>query len=218
MDRRIATITLDRVIPAVFETSEVTASEVWLRRVELRRPGSYLVEAASGMGKSSLCSFIYGVRRDYHGTISIDGRDIRSFSGGELAELRRSHLAVVPQELRLFATLTAIENVMVKNRLTDRYDEATIRRMFDRLGIASRADTPVGRMSLGQQQRVAVIRALCQPFDFILLDEPVSHLDAASNTAVAALIGETARANDASVIITSIGNRLSLDTDTTIRL
>ena len=116
------------------------------------------------------------------------------------------------------ATLTAIENVMVKNRLTDRYDEATIRRMFDRLGIASRADTPVGRMSLGQQQRVAVIRALCQPFDFILLDEPVSHLDAASNAAVAALIGETARANDASVIITSIGNRLSLDTDTTIRL
>lgn len=218
MDRRIATITLDRVIPAVFETSEVTASEVWLRRVELRRPGSYLVEAASGMGKSSLCSFIYGVRRDYHGTISIDGRDIRSFSGGELAGLRRSHLAVVPQELRLFATLTAIENVMVKNRLTDRYDEATIRRMFDRLGIASRADTPVGRMSLGQQQRVAVIRALCQPFDFILLDEPVSHLDAASNAAVAALIGETARANDASVIITSIGNRLSLDTDTTIRL
>lgn len=218
MDRRIATITLVSVIPAVFETSEVTASEVWLRRVELRRPESYLVEAASGMGKSSLCSFIYGARSDYHGTISLDGRDIRSYSATELAELRRRHLAIVPQDLRLFAALTALENVMVKNRLTDRYDEATIRRMFERLGIATRIDTPVSRMSLGQQQRVAVIRALCQPFDFIMLDEPVSHLDAASNAAVAELIGETARANDASVIITSIGNRLALDTDKTIRL
>ena len=137
MDRRIATITLVSVIPAVFETSEVTASEVWLRRVELRRPESYLVEAASGMGKSSLCSFIYGARSDYHGTISLDGRDIRSYSATELAELRRRHLAIVPQDLRLFAALTALENVMIKNRLTDRYDEATIRRMFERLGIAS---------------------------------------------------------------------------------
>ncbi len=218
MDSRITTITLDRVIPAVFETSEVAASEVWLRHIKLCRPESYLVEAASGMGKSSLCSFIYGARNDYHGTIRLDGRDIRSFTPGELAALRRSHLAIVPQELRLFGSLTAIENVMVKNRLTDRYDETTIRRMFDRLGIASRTDSPVSRMSLGQQQRVAVIRALCQPFDFILLDEPVSHLDADSNAAVAALIGETAHANDASVVITSIGNRLALDTDKTIRL
>lgn len=218
MNKRITTITLDHTIPAVFDDAEVRASEVWLRRLELCRPTSYLVEAASGMGKSSLCSFIYGARSDYRGTVSIDGRDIRSFTASELAVLRQRHLSLVPQELRLFPSLTAIENVMVKNRLTDRYDERQIRLMFDRLGITSRIDTPVGRMSLGQQQRVAVIRALCQPFDFILLDEPVSHLDSASNAAVAALIGETAHANDASVIITSIGNRLSLETDKTIRL
>ena len=63
---------------------------------------------------------------------------------------------------------------------------------------------------MGQQQRVAIIRALCQPYDFLLVDEPVSHLDARNNAAVAAMITEETAARDAAVIATSVGNKLSL--------
>ena len=69
---------------------------------------------------------------------------------------------------------------------------------------------PPPRLSLGQQQRVAFVRCLCQPFDFLLLDEPVSHLDAANGETLASLVVEEARRQGAGVLVTSVGNRLPL--------
>lgn len=212
------TITLVDVLPRVFADDSIPPSEVWRGHLMLRKGDVCLVEAASGGGKSSMCSFLFGAREDYLGRILFDGRDIRTLSMDEWLATRRTSLAYLPQELSLFPGLTAMENIRLKNDLTRHVPESRIGEWMERLGIADRRDWPAGRMSVGQQQRVAIIRSLCQPFDFILLDEPVSHLDADSNAAVAALIGETAHANDASVVITSIGNRLALDTDKTIRL
>ncbi len=73
-------------------------------------------------------------------------------------------------------------------------------------------------MSVGQQQRVAIIRALCQPFDFLLLDEPVSHLDSRNNSVVASLIEHEAKECGAGVIVTSVGNHLDLDYQDVIKL
>lgn len=211
---RIDTIKLERTLPAVFRGSEndepVVSSQVWLRDVVFGRENDYLVEAESGTGKSSLCAYIYGSRRDYIGTILFDGRDIRTFGIAEWCEVRRRHLAYLPQEMRLFPELTALGNIMIKNRLTDCFTESEIRRMLERLEIGAKADVPAARLSVGQQQRVAIIRSLCQPFDFLLLDEPVSHLDARNNLTVARLIAETAARRDASVITTSVGNPLLL--------
>ena len=64
---------------------------------------------------------------------------------------------------------------------------------------------------MGQQQRLAIVRALCQPFDFILLDEPVSHLDAENNAIAAEIIAEEASRQGAGIISTSVGNHLMLD-------
>ncbi|MDE6396577.1 MAG: ATP-binding cassette domain-containing protein [Muribaculaceae bacterium] len=207
-------ITLSRALPRVFAGAEneapVCRSEVWLRDLTLERGRRYLIEAESGTGKSSLCSFIYGNRRDYLGTIRFDDRDISTFSIAEWCDIRRRHLALLPQEMRLFPELTALENVMIKNRLTDRFSEAEIRRLLDRLEIGMKADVPAARLSIGQQQRVAIVRTVAQPFDFILLDEPVSHLDERNNRIVAALIEEYADQNNAGIITTSVGNPLLL--------
>ena len=89
---------------------------------------------------------------------------------------------------------------------------------MERLGIASRRDYPAGRMSIGQQQRVAIIRSVCQPFDFLLLDEPVSHLDEENNRIAAALIAEEAERQGAGIISTSVGNHLLLDYNHRLRL
>lgn len=212
---KINTIKLQQVLPRVFvgaeNDSHVHVSEVWLRDLTLTRPGHYLVEAESGTGKSSLCSFIYGNRRDYIGRIFFNDTDISTLSIKQWCEIRRTSLAILPQEMKLFPELTALENIMIKNRLTNHYKEDYIMSLLERLEIPDKAHQPARRLSVGQQQRVAIIRALCQPFDFIILDEPVSHLDSRNNLTVARLIAETAAANHAGIITTSVGNALSLD-------
>lgn len=210
----INTITLRNVLPAVFADNAPAPSDVWHATLTLNRPHYYQIEAPSGTGKTSLCAFLYGLRTDYLGEILFNDTPASSLDIDRWCRLRREHLAFLPQDLGLFPELTARENILVKNRLTDRYTAVEIDRMLDALGIGNRADWPVGRLSVGQQQRVAIIRAIAQPFDFILLDEPVSHLDAANNAAAAALITAAARANDAAIVSTSVGNPLQFPADT----
>ena len=211
---KINTIELRDTLPCVFTGEEgvapVSNSQVWLHDISLQRPDRYLVMAESGTGKSSLCSYIYGNRSDYRGTILFDGRDIRTLSVDDWCQVRRRHIALLPQEMRLFAELTVYENIIIKNRLTDRYSHAEIMELLAELEVDHKADQLAGRLSIGQQQRVAIVRALCQPFDFIILDEPVSHLDERNNAAVAALVTRVATANDAAIVATSVGNHLKL--------
>ncbi len=207
-------ITLNEVLPCVFAGSEneapVKDSQVWLRMVEFSRRESYLVEAASGTGKSSLCSFIYGNRHDYSGEILFDGENVKTFSVERWCELRTRALALLPQEMRLFPELTAMENIMIKNRLTHYKTESEVMEMLRRLEIPEKAHRQAAYLSVGQQQRVAIIRALCQPFDFLILDEPVSHLDERNNNIVSALIEEESKRQNAGIIATSVGNNINI--------
>ncbi len=205
------TITLDNTLPRVFASETIPHSEVWKSQISFSRGNLYLVEAASGGGKSSLCAYIFGARTDYEGRILFDTTDISTLSIDDWLELRRRHIAYLPQELSLFPELTAWENIQLKNRLTGYASDKMLNRWFEQLGIASRRDYPAARLSIGQQQRVAIIRAICQPFDFMLLDEPVSHLDAANNRIAADLITEEAARQGAAIISTSVGNHIDLN-------
>ena len=214
----IRVISLEGTLPRVFLDEQIPESEIWKRDVRFERGGRYLIEAASGTGKSSLCAYIFGSRKDYEGVMRFDGVDIRSLSIAQWQEIRRRHLAYLPQELALFPELTALQNVKLKNDLTGYASDEQIRGWLDRMGIGARTDFPVGQMSIGQQQRVAIIRAICQPFDFIFLDEPVSHLDSDNNRIAAEIIAEEAQRQGAAVIATSVGNQLALDACTLLRL
>ena len=204
-------ITLQQVLPDAFAGNpEPPKSDLWLHDVTFRKGEYYLVEAASGTGKSSLCSFLYGARTDYAGRILFDAADCRTLSVAQWGELRRRSLSMLFQDLRLFGELTVAENLALKNELTSFKTPGQIERLLEAVGIAAKRNTPVGELSFGQQQRVAFIRCLCQPFDFILLDEPVSHLDAANGEVLSALLLEGAQAQGAGVIVTSVGSRLRL--------
>ena len=115
------------------------------------------------------------------------------------------------QDLRLFPELTAMENVLLKNSLTGFKKKKEIKDLFLQLGIVDKIDVPIGKMSFGQQQRVALIRALCQPFDFLFMDEPISHLDEVNAKIMARILTEEAVKQGAGVIVTSIGKHLELD-------
>lgn len=208
------------MLPKVFENESIPRSEVWRSDVTFRRGERWLIEAASGGGKSSLCAYIYGSRTDYLGRLWFDNTDTStlSLSIADWQQIRRVNIAYLPQELDLFPELTAIENIRLKASLTDSASEERIRGWMRELGIDFRADYPVGRMSIGQQQRVAIIRSICQPFDFILLDEPVSHLDEENNRIAARMIVREADRLGAGIITTSVGNRILIDGLKTIRL
>ena len=152
-------ITLQQVLPDAFAGNpEPPKSDLWLHDVTFRKGEYYLVEAASGTGKSSLCSFLYGARTDYAGRILFDAADCRTLSVAQWGELRRRSLSRLFQDLRLFGELTVAENLALKNELTHFLTPDRIERLLEAAGIAGKRDTPAGKLSFGQQQRVAFIR------------------------------------------------------------
>ena len=211
-------IALNNTLPRVFAGHHGIHSDVWLQDIGLERGKRYLISAESGTGKSSMCSYIYGYRQDYSGAITFDGQDIRSLTIDQWCEVRQRHIAYLPQDMRLFGELTAMENVELKNRLTQFKSASEIGHLFEALGIADKQNSLASKLSIGQQQRVAIIRTLCQPCDFILLDEPVSHLDEENNRTVAEIIVKEAERQGAGIIATSVGNHLKMDVDLTFNL
>ncbi|MCD8073189.1 MAG: ATP-binding cassette domain-containing protein [Alistipes sp.] len=211
-------ITLQQVLPAVFADTPPADSSVWLTGARFDKGQSYLIEASSGLGKTTLCSYLYGWRSDYSGTIAFDGEDISTLGIDRWTAIRRRHMSILFQDMKLFGELTALENIELKNRFTGHKTQKQIRQMMEHLGIGGKADSPARILSAGQQQRAAFVRALCQPFDFIVLDEPVSHLDDQNSAHMRDLLTEEARAQGAGIIITSIGKHFDMPFDNILRL
>lgn len=179
--------------------SEVSGSDIYLQPfVRFERGRRYMVCARSGHGKTSLLNFIYGSSTSFDGAVDLHTE------GFDILELRRRHLGCLFQDLRLFPELTAMENVLIKNALTGFKGEAEVERMLDRVLSPEKKRQPVATLSLGQRQRVAAVRALCQPMEFLLMDEPFSHLDRNSAREVATLVDEELTAQGAGLIVTAL--------------
>lgn len=211
-------IRLKDVVPEIFVNRNDLVSDIWHTDVVLERGKTYLIEAASGTGKSSLCSYLYGQRGDYRGIISFDDEDVKQYNINQWCNIRQQSISILFQDLRLFGELTALENVEIKNRITNHRTNEQIVTWFDELGIGDKLNARIDRMSYGQQQRVALIRALCQPYDFILLDEPISHLDDKNSDIMRDIVLREAKASGAAVIATSIGKHMNIDYDKILRL
>lgn len=212
------TITLNKVLPHVFTHVQGLVSDVWNEEITFHKEHYYLLEANSGKGKSTFCSYLIGYRRDFDGNILFDKQNINALTIKDWAEIRTRHVSYLFQELRLFPELTALENVMMKNNMTHFKTKAQILDWFDELDIADKVNVRIGQMSFGQQQRVALIRSLVQPFDFLLADEPISHLDDDNSNAMAQVLLCEATRQGAGVIVTSIGKHLGLKYDKVVRL
>lgn len=212
------TIKFHSVIPQVFAQRTEWDSQIWNVDATFQKGHLYLVEADSGKGKSTFCSYILGYRHDHAGTVCFDDEDTSAYTVSQWVEMRKDHISHLFQELRLFPELTALENIQIKNQITGFKSLEQIKTWFEMLGIEDKLDAKVGRMSFGQQQRVAMIRALVQPFDFILADEPISHLDDNNSLIMSEIMMKEAHEQGAGVIVTSIGKHMDLDYEKTFRL
>ena len=168
-----------------------------LRDVDLEaEPGTLVaLTGHSGSGKSTLCHLVAGFERPTRGTVTVAGRP-----AADLTDWTR--IAVVPQRLALLDQLTAVENLALPLLSSGREaDPRAARDLLGRLGVTALANRPAGQGSIGEQQRIAVARALFGSAAVIVLDEPTAHQDDESAQRVIDVVLQAVEAG--SLVVTS---------------
>lgn len=198
-------IILNNVMPAPLASIAHSDKSIWGNFIELNDGKRIMLNASSGKGKSTFTTTTVGLRNDYSGEITYDDRNISSFSPSEWAEIRQSKVAVVFQDLQLFPKFSVKENLLIKNKLTNVFSEIEIIQMLEALEIDDKWTQQCGILSMGQQQRVAIIRALIQPFTWLIMDEPFSHLDKENTERCLKIIHERTIDQNAGFVLTTLG-------------
>lgn len=182
-------IRLENLLPHPLRDSS-RPSDVWRQHVTIADGERVFIQAPSGTGKSTLIHLLYGLRPDYDGCAIWNTADLSALDAESLAALRASDVSIIFQDLRLFPELTLWENLEVKRTLTNTVASDEVETWIARLGLAHRRDALASTLSYGERQRTAILRALLQPFKWLLMDEPFSHLDEENTRLAAALIDE----------------------------
>lgn len=197
-------IKLQRIVPTFIEEDKISGSQIWNCNIVFNKNEKIQVVAPSGSGKTSLIHFLYGMRKDFTGDILYNDKNINGFTAEDFASHRQMHTSIVFQDLRLFTEQTVLQNLEIKRQLNPYHPVSKIEAMAKRLGIVSKLNKPCKTCSYGEQQRIAIIRSLQQAFDFLLLDEPLSHLDDANRKLAMELIEEEVDLRKACIILADL--------------
>jgi putative ABC transport system ATP-binding protein len=185
-------------------------------------PGEYVVVfGRAGAGKTTLLNLLGGLDRADDGTVALDGTELGSLGADRLATLRRDGIGFVFQTFGLLAELTAAENVEVPLRLrrTPAEERDTrVRAALELVGLGLRARHFPDQLSGGEQQRVAVARAIVAGPPLLLADEPTSQLDSANSHAVAAIIRDLVETRGLTAVVTTHDPVVVASADRTIEL
>jgi ABC-type lipoprotein export system ATPase subunit len=199
-------ISLDNVVPIPLKDKfQQHSSDIWNTQQSFNPHQWVKIKAPSGTGKTTLTHILYKLRFDFSGNVSWNNININTIKDDALANARQQQISIIFQDLRLFANLTARENIELNRVLqTPYYESSMIDEMAAQLGVTHILNQRAGLCSYGEQQRISIIRALIQPFEFLLMDEPFSHLDKANTTIAASLIAAECKKRNAAFILTDL--------------
>lgn len=198
-------LTLQKVIPQhLRDRLHTTQSGVWGVDITIEPRECVFVKAPSGAGKTTLLHILYGLRNDFTGIVKWGDIPPNTSDEETVAKLRRDNISIIFQDLRLFPNLTAWENIEAKRMLTNTVTEIQVMDWLERLGIANKMEALAATLSYGERQRVAIIRALVQPFQWLLMDEPFSHLDHANCAKAISLINEVVQQRRAGMLLADL--------------
>lgn len=202
----LSSISLKNVIPnPLRDKLTQRPSQIWNTEVRLPQGEWIKIKAPSGLGKTTLVHTLYKLRSDFKGEVWYDDRSLQQLPVEQIALIRQQYISIVFQDLRLLPQLTALENIQLKNILGNiMYNESDILKMAERLQITHILQQQANTLSYGEQQRVAIVRALVQPFAWLIMDEPFSHLDINNTKLAAALIAEECTKRKAGFILTDL--------------
>ena len=199
-------LTIKNIVPIPLKEKLIQrSSDVWNKQLTFNTNEWVKINAPSGTGKTTFIHILYKLRNDYEGTVQYNDKDVKQINATQLAIYRQQNISIVFQDLKLFPNITAKENIELNRVMqTAFYDENKINEMAETLGVASVLNQKAGLCSYGEQQRIAIIRALIQPFNWLLMDEPFSHLDKANISKAATLIAEECKKRNAGFILTDL--------------
>lgn len=196
-------INLNNIKPSYMSESEVSGSDVYLKKnINLESGKNYLFKANSGSGKSSILNFIYQSNENFEG--SIQYKNIRYKNK---IDIRKKFISYVFQDFKLFGNLSVWDNIKIKNNLTVHKTDKEINDLLNKIGLGEKKDSLVNKLSIGQKQRTAIVRSLCQPFKFLLLDEPFSNLDEDNITIITKILNNELENKAAGLIVTTLNNK-----------
>lgn len=165
----------------------------------------------SGSGKTTLLNLIGALDVPTAGRVHVDGVGLDTLSPKEVARFRRDRVGFVFQHSNLVSSLSVLENTLLQRRLQGRLtraDVAAARALLDRVGLAARADALPGQLSVGQQQRVAVVRAVAAAPAVVVADEPTASLDGPNAEVVLRLLRELNAERGVTVVVSSHDQRV----------
>lgn len=202
----LSSISLKNVIPIPLQDKLAQrSSQIWNTNICLLQGEWVKIKAPSGSGKTTLVHTLYKLRSDFKGEVQYNGLSLQQLPAEQIALIRQQYISIVFQDLRLLPQLTALENIQLKNILGNTmYNNSDILKMAERLRIKPILQQQANTLSYGEQQRVAIIRALVQPFTWLIMDEPFSHLDINNTKLAAALIAEECTKRKAGFILTDL--------------
>ncbi len=161
-----------------------------------------VIVGPSGSGKTTLLHIISGISRPDSGSVKFDGWDITLFSEAECDRFRARRIGYVFQTFNLLAGFSALENVLLGMTFADRRpDRERAKHLLERVGLGHRLHNKPAMMSVGEQQRVAVARALANQPRLILADEPTANIDTGNQQQVIDLLRDTCREENVALLI-----------------
>ena len=179
-------------------------------QVVLDVPGFVLEErqqlalrGTSGTGKTTLLNCIAGILSPNSGRITLAGHNLGELSESQRDRLRAENIGYIFQTFNLLQGYTCRENVLLGMSFGTGVDHAYVRHLLNRVGLGDRLDYRPSQLSVGQQQRVAVARALANRPKLVLADEPTGNLDPKNAREAMKLIREICRENDAALLLVS---------------
>ena len=194
-----------------------------LRGVDLKVGRGELVAVVgpSGAGKTTLLYLLGGLARPSAGSVTVSGSMFSSLGDAEISRLRNQKLGFVFQTHNLLPELDAEDNVALPLRVGGKgaaAAAATARQLLQEVGLGHRLGHKPGELSGGEQQRVAVARALVGRPDLLLADEPTGNLDRANSDAVFELLQQTARDRGQAVVMVTHNDELAARADRIVRM
>lgn len=162
----------------------------------------------SGSGKTTLLNLIAGILTPDQGEVRVAGSCMTGLSEAKRDQLRAKSIGYIFQTFNLLHGYTAIENVELAMRFGPGLDRERANALLDRMGLKDRKNYRPGQLSVGQQQRVAVARALANRPSLVLADEPTGNLDVRRAAEAMDLIREACRENSAALLLVSHDQRM----------
>jgi putative ABC transport system ATP-binding protein len=187
-----------------YETGDAVVHALQGVDVRIGRGELTVVHGRSGSGKTTLLNMIGGLDRPTRGRVWVDGAEVSAMGEDELVRLRREKIGFVFQAFGLVPILTAAENIEVPLRLRNEQPGARTKRvgeLLELVGLAGRARHRPYELSGGEQQRVAIVRALANRPQLLIADEPTGQLDSSNARTIMQVIRELVRTESVSAIV-----------------